>query len=167
MPKAKTGVATALDLGNHEGEDWTKAHGIWEHMRLAVLELAWPIGSIFLSVVATSPATLLGIGTWSQIAGGKFLVGQTSGDTAFDTPEETGGSKTKNLSHTHPVNPPDTQSTVESATEAVQSGTGNGVAANNHKHNINIAEFDSGAGGGASQDILPPYLVVYIWKRTA
>ena len=29
---------------------------------------AFPVGSVFLAVVATDPATLLGYGTWTQIA---------------------------------------------------------------------------------------------------
>src|SRR3990167_1247765 len=66
---------------------------------------SWPIGSVFLIVVDTSPATLLGGGTWAQIAGGKVLVGQTSGDADFDVAEETGGAKTSTalLAHTHTV----------------------------------------------------------------
>ncbi len=33
MPKAKAGIATALELGNHEDQDWMKAHGIWKNIR--------------------------------------------------------------------------------------------------------------------------------------
>ena len=189
------------------------------------VHVVWPIGSVFLSVVLTNPATLLGFGTWSQIAGGKFLVGQIGSDADFDVAEETGGAKTKNLSHehgvgtlaaeaeaghthgggsfetnnagahTHSVNPPNTESTGPSATNAPL-GTGPGNApTQSHTHDTNIAAFDSAsdgthyhsvsgtsgagsshghalsgstaAGGSAAQDILPPYFVIYVWKRIA
>src|SRR5262245_36512923 len=55
---------------------------------------AFPIGAVFISVVSTNPATSLGYGTWSAIGAGKVLVGLDSGDTDFDTVEETGGAKT-------------------------------------------------------------------------
>lgn len=55
---------------------------------------AWPIGSVFIAVVSTDPATLLGFGTWAAFGAGKVMVGLDSGDTDFDTAEETGGAKT-------------------------------------------------------------------------
>src|SRR5688500_3577694 len=60
----------------------------------ALLALAWPIGSVFTSVVDTDPATLLGFGTWAAIGAGKVLVGQDTGDGDFDTLEGAGGAKT-------------------------------------------------------------------------
>lgn len=54
----------------------------------------WPVGSVFISVVDTNPATLLGFGTWAAIAAGRVLIGKDTGDANFDTLEETGGAKT-------------------------------------------------------------------------
>jgi len=103
---------------------------------------AFPIGSVFLSVVSTNPATLLGYGTWSQIAGGKFLVGQTGGDADFDVAEETGGAKT----HTH---------TAHATADNLRTGGA-------------VSGFATqGDAAHASSSNLPPYLVVYVWKRTA
>jgi len=73
---------------------------------------SWPIGSVFISVVSTNPATLLGFGTWSAFGAGRVMVGLDSGDTDFDTVEETGGAKTVTLTaaqsglpqHTHTQN---------------------------------------------------------------
>lgn len=59
---------------------------------------AFPVGSVFIAVVSTDPATLLGYGTWSAFGAGRVLVGLDSGDTDFDTAEETGGAKTKAIS---------------------------------------------------------------------
>jgi hypothetical protein len=60
----------------------------------ADVSVCWPIGSVFLSVLSTNPNTLLGFGTWSQIAPGQMLVGFKTGDSDFGTLEGTGGAKT-------------------------------------------------------------------------
>ncbi|HUR52946.1 MAG TPA: hypothetical protein VMZ71_02360 [Gemmataceae bacterium] len=61
---------------------------------------AWPVGSVFLAVVPTNPAALLGYGTWAAFGAGKMLVGLDAADPDFDTAEETGGVKTATPSGT-------------------------------------------------------------------
>ena len=102
------------------------------------LKSVWPVGSIFISIVATNPATLLGFGTWSQVAQGQFLVGQLTADPDFGTVEAAGGAKT----HT---------SSAPSATAAL-GVVGAAVASDTHTHTVNN---------------LPPFYVVYAFKRTA
>lgn len=131
--------------------------------------LAWPVGSVFLSVVSTNPATLLGFGTWSQIAGGRTLVGQTGSDTDFDVAEETGGAKTHTLqtseipAHSH------VQQLPSSATGNFASGTRDTSAGGTGGSPGAVADALStqNTGGGGAHNNMPPYLVVYIWKRTA
>jgi hypothetical protein len=65
------------------------------------LATVYPVGSVYLSVVSTSPATLLGMGTWARIAEGQMLVGFKTSDDDFGTVEGTGGAKTYDVSHTH------------------------------------------------------------------
>lgn len=81
---------------------------------------AFPVGAVFIAVVSTNPATLLGYGTWSAFGAGRVMVGLNAGDPDFDTAEETGGAKTVAASaqtfagtpfsgvinHTHPVTDP-------------------------------------------------------------
>lgn len=73
-----------------------------------ILALVYPVGCLYVSTVSTDPATLFGFGTWEAFGAGRVLVGLDSGDTTFDTAEETGGSKTSTalLAHTHPITDP-------------------------------------------------------------
>ena len=45
----------------------------------AISSEAFPIGSIFIAIVSTSPATLLGYGTWTKIGQGRLILGQIGG----------------------------------------------------------------------------------------
>lgn len=116
---------------------------------------AFPVGAVFLAVVNTDPSTLLGYGTWTQIAQGKFLVGQNPSDPDFDTAEETGGAKTKDLSHIHSINHSHTVTASNLRTGGAETETDPAYSGS------------SGSGGSATQDILPPYFVIFAWKRTA
>ena len=54
----------------------------------------YPIGCIYTTVIATNPNAIFGFGTWVSVGAGRVLVGFDSGQTEFDTVEETGGEKT-------------------------------------------------------------------------
>ncbi len=130
--------------------------------RVTVLESApkpIAIGGIYVSIVSTNPATLLGYGTWAAFGAGRFLVGIDAGDADFDTVEETGGAKT----HKHSVDVAAINSGVPSATvDAVIAGGTTAVGDGTHTHSVDPAVVDSEIVSN-----VPPYCVVYFWKRTA
>ena len=121
----------------------------------------YPVGSIYTAIVATNPATLLGVGTWAAFGAGKVMVGIDASDTDFDTVEETGGAKTG--SHTL------TTSEIPSHTHTVAE-KGSGGSSYNLDYVQGGGTASTGAtGGGAAHThpIVQPYIVVYMWKRTA
>ena len=207
---------------------------------------AFAVGAIFIAVVSTNPATLLGYGTWVAFGAGRTLVGLNSGDTDFDTAEETGGAKTvtstgsvaaptisgsvaNESAHTHGVTTnvtvgnhadhthtytqvpnhvhvqsvnsatagglsgytPDTSTNTSVAsgystanpTGGVATATTNGPDAtlthsvtNNavtsgagsaHTHAVGTLVCNAPAYTGSATSVVQPYIVVYMWKRTA
>jgi len=145
------------------------------------------VGDVHVSTVSTNPATSLGYGTWTSFGAGRVLVGLDSSDTDFDTSEETGGSKTHTLttdempshthiqdSHNHLQNQhrhglPVSGSTTAGYAGFFRSASGAETKYTNYTTPTNQATTatNQNTGGGSAHTILNPYIVVYMWKRTA
>jgi hypothetical protein len=136
------------------------------------LSSVYPVGSIYINAaVDTNPATLLGFGTWSAFGAGKVMVGLDSGDTDFDTLEETGGAKSVTLTgaqsgtsvHTHalPYGGSDSGGGTGGYVEPpYNTATYGGTSGQNIPNS-------SAANASEAHTNLQPYIVVYMWKRTA
>lgn len=145
----------------------------------------FPVGTIYTQAgVSTNPGTLLGFGTWTAFGTGRTLVGIDSGDTAFDTLEETGGSADAIVvSHTHTatstVTDPGHKHLSAQGTEFPQygeSGSVNGPDGlrtdgqgftETKTTGVTVATSIASAGSSGTNANLQPYIVVYMWKRTA
>ena len=129
----------------------------------ATIANAYPVGSLYMNASnSTNPATLLGFGTWSAFGEGRVLIGIDSSDTDFDTAEETGGSKTHTLSvselpsHTH------TATLMGNGEDEQQD-----LPAAGDNSNPSRTMTTSATGGGGAHNNVQPYIVVYMWRRTA
>ena len=155
------------------------------------LDMTYPVGAIYMSVNATSPATLFG-GSWEAIEG-RFLIGTNS----TYTPGSTGGEATHTLTqaetpaHTHTrgtmnitgwaqFDPKNGYIRIHSVGGAFnRSGSGSqndGTSSSSNTEqpirlNLNAADSWTGAtssvGGNGAHNNMPPYLAVYMWKRMA
>jgi len=140
----------------------------------ALTNVVYPVGSIFTTVTnyADSAAVVNAIGgtTWTAFGAGRVLVGLDSSDTDFDTVEETGGAKTITLDVTQiPAHTHDVQVTQRVTSDDAASGSRVLTA----DRNITTSTIDitgmtaKTTGGGQAHDNVQPYIVVYMWKRTA
>lgn len=139
---------TAADSSKLGGRTWD------EHL----LDI-YPIGSIYMSVHSTSPASLFG-GTWESISG-RFLLGADNTYTAGST----GGEATHTLK------------TTEMPSHNHSSGHGYVNVANGSDKQALANQYMSGddysgnstnySGGSAAHNNMPPYLAVYMWKRVS
>lgn len=137
-----------------------------------LLQTIYPVGAIYLSVSKISPASLFG-GTWERIedtfllaAGSTYAAGSTGGEASVKLSKEqvpnvigditlhSGGSAT-NISNV---------SDCFSAQITNQNNYRNGGTVGTTANSIGIIHFDNG-GKGQAHNNMPPYLVVYMWKR--
>lgn len=154
-----------------------------EENQLETLKKAYPVGQLFINATdGTNPSTLLGFGTWVKFGEGRVLVGLDSGDSDFNSAEETGGAKSFNNRHRHG------DGSLRAAIGAINNNVGalgydatgpiSGVSynisvqgmSNTSLTNINHSTRVHGVtdyAQSSSQSLLQPYITVYMWKRTA
>lgn len=156
-------TTAATDLGRKPPKVAVLDESGWIYSRALsslILEAVYPVGSIYMSVNSTSPATLFG-GTWKAIQG-KFLLG-ADGNTykAGNTGGEAAHTLTESEmpSHKHSIWFPNDGGEQSAEIGYPDTGSKNTYYAE--------ASKTSGTGGGAAHNNMPPYLAVYIWKRTA
>jgi hypothetical protein len=131
----------------------------------AVKAALYPVGSIYTNAaVATNPATLLGFGTWAAYAEGRVPVGKASSGT-FNTLNATGGAETDSHTLTISEIPAHTHSSHDSNHTRTPDSTDDTSDEYGEYHSANTGS--TGGGNAHTHDILQPYIVVYMWKRTA
>lgn len=155
----------------------------------------YPVGSIYLSVSSTNPSTYFG-GTWVAWGSGRVPVGINTSDSNFNAVEKTGGASAVTLtasqmpSHTHTFTGSSTTTnsagghthnigrdtdggagssryTVHKAGASGAQGTSPTSSAGAHTHTLTPKGKNANTGGGGSHTNLQPYIVCYMWKRTA
>lgn len=159
--------------------DWSKndfnVNGTLKVNNTNIFDLIYPVGSFYISAKSTNPAILFG-GTWEQIQG-RFLLGRSSsypvgsmGGEATHTLTESempshNGHLSAGLSGSVPMGEGNYEGYLNSSTMNAYPGGGYrgwNVYAGNEMHPASEA-----VGGGQAHNNMPPYLSVYIWKRTA
>ena len=147
-------------------------------MKNDLLNMIYPVGSIYMSVNNVNPGTFLG-GTWTALQD-RFLIGAGSSYGV----NATGGNKDAIIpSHTHTGSVASSGAHYHTTLTMKGSGSTSGNVAESygtygstrniripfsgtdgaHTHTVTV---DS-TGSSATNANLPPYLAVYMWKRTA
>lgn len=140
-----------------------------------VLDNVYPVGSIYMNVNSTNPGTLFG-GTWEQIQG-RFLLGMSSSYPAGSQGGEASHTLTTAEMPSHGHNPANqsgyygfitnSNKAFEVGDMGVQSGSGRYYPYAPVAFDISRNSLTGTTGGGNSHNNMPPYLSIYIWKRTA
>lgn len=166
----------AMGLGDTLGALPPENGGTGSTNAQGILEKAYPVGSVYMSLNSTNPETLFG-GTWAPIRD-RFLVGAGGSYAA----KATGGEATHKLtadempSHQHSEGPtvssdgdgatnwenslmPYGYSTVDLSYFMGSLGTTGRISTYRPK--------TSNAGSGTPHNNIPPYYAVYMWARTA
>lgn len=137
-------------------------NSVAQQNKFDVVSLAYPVGSIYLSMTSTNPGVLFGVGEWERIedtfllaSGNIYSAGSTGGEAEHTL------TVTEMPSHTH------TYKRHEFDRTDTDPDTGEDVyGANNKTLGARMGTTES-SGGSQPHNNMPPYLAVYVWKRVA
>lgn len=137
----------------------------------AALQALHPVGSIYTSTSSTNPGTSFGFGTWIQFGAGRVLIGDGGGYSAGGTG---GSADAVVVSHTHTATVSDpghlhAGGRVSYLNNGIPPG-GNDTSSypgNTATATTGISVTNSATGVSGTNANLQPYVVVYMWNRTA
>ena len=149
----------------------------------SLLNHIYPVGSIYMSTSATNPTNFFG-GTWVAWGAGRVPVGFNGGDGNFNSSEKTGGSKTINIQHNHGLSNARAAVGRADSSLSTMSYTSGGNPHNvyfdrefsyyggisggsKHATDTSLIYGNTNNGGSTAASVLQPYIVCYMWKRTA
>lgn len=133
------------------------------------------VGSLYISMNPTNPAQIFGFGTWALIAKNRFLVGagddyeagDTGGEstvvlTAKNLPKQEG----KIITHGTYSGTPIADASGVFTKEHIVSGKYLSGSQGTSTDSIDVIGYSNG-GQGQAHNNMPPYIAVYMWRRTA
>ena len=134
-----------------------------------MLDLIYPIGSIYMSINNTNPTNLFG-GTWQQLTE-TFLfaasaIGSNNPTYSVDNTKST--AQDGEVEHTLTID--EIPSHYHDANGAYSGVNSDGYLVMRSVTNSYVADYTTVTntkGGGQAHNNMPPYLVVYMWKRIA
>ncbi|MBN3968747.1 hypothetical protein IMW75_26205 [Pseudomonas gregormendelii] len=138
----------------------------------AAMAAAYPVGSVYMNAnVNTSPALLLGFGEWVALAPGRMLIGVgSSTDARGELRGFSGGEQGGEYNHVLTINemPSHNHGMPQGHPVPDPGGAYNYTSGDD----LTTASLPNpppttDTGGGAAHNNLSPYLVVYMWKRSA
>jgi hypothetical protein len=141
------------------------------------LQALHPVGSIYTSTSSTNPSTSFGFGTWVQFGagrvllgvGGSFSAGATGGsnDAVVVSHTHSASSTVTDPGHAHSVSGIGGWYSGGEAGSYVGGGSSRSNNTNASATGISVATTVNSTGVSGTNANLPPFIVVYLWNRTA
>ena len=152
------------ELKNGIGPD---AYAIYQQVLAAVVERDHPIGSLYISENATSPAELYG-GTWERIEG-RFIMGASNTYPAGSTGGEAKHQITvaEMPTHEHFYRADGGGGIPQIAFSAWSWGFDVKTITQNTEDKTTLGAAIGKAGSNEPHNNIPPYYSMYIWRRVA